>query len=1291
MPLRPNRVALVSGNKKTISLFEKVFDEIKDNYELVPAKAVTKIPPPVDLIVLEGDRNIEHQLILVRQIKETDELTPIVIIVDEVTPHDASVAIKNGIFDYLEQSELEPKQIAKMVRVGVEFNKIEIKREIALQNTREKESNLRAVLNNTDDAILLIDADYTILDFNKPSAQFTKLAFDSIPQIFHDILSLISDEKEKTRWKNNLKLTLEGKKSTFLDVFKRNGEEFHYRVSCTPVNEGKKVIGVSIIASNITEIIKTEREKELREANFRSLIQNTYDPMWSIDKDFRLIAFNSAYEDLASQYLGRPPVHGDSVIFETYTDELEALWEKSYRRALRGERFEEEMVFQYGGGNIYIENEFNPIRNSKDEIIGVTCFSRDVTERRQQEEINKEFASIVEFSNDAIIGFDTEGTIVNWNPAATSSFGYKSYEVVGQKTNLLFGKREFKKAQLKLRKIIKGGKIDRFESVMISKSGEKINVSLSFSLHRDSEGKITKISAIIRDITEQVKAEKELIEQQHFIESITETSPSILYVYDFYEGKSIYINRRASELLGYSREEVREFEQGIYEIVHPEDKPKVLAKNKVLLHSEDDDIIDLEYRVKHKKGHYIWLNARNTIFKRTPEGNVLQILGTARDITQQKKNAAEIEMLSLFAKHTVNNVIISDPDGSVQYVNDAFVSNTGYTLKSLSGKKIEEALSGEKTDQKILKRIQERKKGVKLIKEEILFYKKDGTPYWAAIFINPVKDENGKLKQYVQIQIDISDRKRNEELTLQAKELAEKNAKFKDEFLANMSHEIRTPLNGIIGMIEILEHTNLDEEQKHYVDTFRTSSKSLLEIINNILDLSKLEAGKMELKKQDFRLTAMLRNLHDLYTPMAKQKELSLKLEIDKRVPEVIHADENKLFQIASNLLSNSLKFTDRGSVTLRVTPTPKKKNTLSFEIIDTGIGISEENVKRLFTKFTQVDQSSVKRFAGTGLGLAISQELVHLFGGEIGVTSEEGKGSTFQFTIPYKPASLSKQELAKKQDEQEKISDQFGLHVLLVEDKFINQEVGSLILKQLGCTTITADNGQEALEKYKEDTFDLILMDIQMPVMDGVEATQELRKRFSSLPPIMAVSANAMEGDAEKYIEAGMDDYLAKPITIRSLAKKLNKWFGKKTNTVSSTKESPPTVTSNAEEIEKLPVLRSDIVETLKGMGDEETLKNLFQSFVEDAKVLQKELNEAYKKQDYTETRKANHTLNGISGTIGASQMNKICINLSTAIKEEDFNTADQLVELLNKKLAVLLNHIEEEIIETEEKKNEI
>ena len=646
----------------------------------------------------------------------------------------------------------------------------------------------------------------------------------------------------------------------------------------------------------------------------------------------------------------------------------------------------------------------------------------------------------------------------------------------------------------------------------------------------------------------------------------------------------------------------------------------------------------------------------------------------SREIYQlNQKLHEDARLLEATVINAKDGIVITDADFNndgpkIIYANKAFSHITGYDLDELIGQN-PKMLQGVDTDRGVLDDLKESLSSGQSFQAELKNYRKNGIPYWLEISIVPVKNDEGKVTHFAAIERDVTQQKKTQKELKEKKEQAEAANVAKSVFLANMSHEIRTPLNGIIGMIDILESTNLDDKQKYYVDTFKKSSNSLLEIINNILDLSKLEAGKMEIKEKDFELFKTLENTKRLYTPIADQKNIYLKIEKTLEVPRFIKIDENKLVQIVSNLLSNAIKFTKKGGVTISVSKS-KNEQKLLFEIKDTGIGIDEENLSKLFEKFSQVDQSSGKKFGGTGLGLAISKELSYMLGGKIGVSSKIKHGSNFWFTIGYKKSNLTQSTYEETVQNNLKTKVDYHLNVLLVDDNFINREVASLMLEHFGCQVTTAENGEECLKVYPTQKFDLIFIDIQMPVMDGIEATTILRKKYKNLPLIAAVSANAMEGDAEKYISAGMDDYLPKPITKESVNSLLDKHFNLKNETQKN--ETQKEVLNK-----ELPILKTEILDSLKAMGSKDVLKSLFTSFLKDANELVGEINTHLKNKNYQELRKSNHTINGLSGTIGASKMNKICIDISKAIKEERFSDLDEIVANLNQINLELINHI--------------
>ncbi len=387
--------------------------------------------------------------------------------------------------------------------------------------------------------------------------------------------------------------------------------------------------------------------------------------------------------------------------------------------------------------------------------------------------------------------------------------------------------------------------------------------------------------------------------------------------------------------------------------------------------------------------------------------------------------------------------------------------------------------------------------------------------------------------------------KTNKELEIQ-KVKAEESTKAKAIFLANMSHEIRTPLNGIIGFSKILEETGLTEYQKELTEIIVSSGENLLNVINDILDFSKMESGQVKLENIEFSLSKTLNTIVKLQNLNADKKGIKLQLDLEENLPNTLVGDPYRLNQVITNLVSNAIKFTDKGGVKISITclENDPEKTSLLFKVIDTGIGISEEGKAKLFKEFSQTDISTTRKYGGTGLGLAISNNLVKLMGGEIGVNSKVGEGSEFWFKLTYSHSS-------KKLDSVENINPYASVEIpkntkiLYAEDNAINQKVTVMQLRKLGVTSDIANNGLEALELFKKNEYDMILMDVQMPEMDGLECTKEIREyekinNSSQSIYIVAATANSDTSDKLNCIEAGMNDYISKPFRENELKEKI-------------------------------------------------------------------------------------------------------------------------------------------------------
>jgi len=509
-----------------------------------------------------------------------------------------------------------------------------------------------------------------------------------------------------------------------------------------------------------------------------------------------------------------------------------------------------------------------------------------------------------------------------------------------------------------------------------------------------------------------------------------------------------------------------------------------------------------------------------------------------------------------------------------------------------------------------------------------------------------------------------------------ALEAADKANHSKSDFLANMSHEIRTPMNAIMGMTNLVQRTKLDEKQRDYLEKIETAAQSLLAIINDILDFSKIEAGKMTIENTPFSLEKVLTQLLDMLKIKAEQKGISLHFNISPNTPLYLMGDSLRLGQILLNLISNAVKFTNNGEVLVSVEPVQLFENSvqLEFRVQDTGIGMSQEQLDGLFQPFSQADTSTTRKYGGTGLGLTICKQLVELMHGDIFAESEVDKGSTFTFYVTHTLASF---DLIQPDDNDSAhlVEPTYSKQrILIVEDNEINQQVAMELLSSMGLDISLASNGQEGAARALAESFDLVLMDIQMPVMDGLSATRLIRKhKTAQALPIVAMTAHAMLGDREKSLAAGMNDHLTKPIEMDKLIVMLNRWLKVGTEIVKPAQKIPIKSSLLPDELPPF-----NLAQAIKFAGDSpELLYQLLQSFAPRYKDAAKQLQQLITEKDFFNAEHLAHSLKGVAGTLAANDLKTAAHALELTLHDQDYNSLDLLITQLREKLDDAVNAV--------------
>ena len=942
----------------------------------------------------------------------------------------------------------------------------------------------------------------------------------------------------------------------------------------------------------------------------------------------------------------------------------------------------EEYLIAPDGSLRWVETNKMPLRDLDGQVMGVLGTFQDITDRKQAEldlqASESRFRRVFESNTVGMLFTDFTGQISDANDRLLQILGYSTEDLASGTINwAALTPAEYIPQDLEMmERLQKTGTVDPFEKEYYRKDGSRVSVIIGVSLFSPAD---TRCVCVVLDISQQKTTERQLkatLQELSAFKAAIDASAIVATTNP--RGIITAVNDRFCELSEYDREElIGQNHRILNSGYHPPEFFRTLWKTLGQGHLWRGEVCN-----RTKSGKLYWVDT--SLMPMLDESDrITQYLAIRFDITERKQAEQNLSLARFVMDHASIFIWWLDLEtAKFFYVNEDACQSLGYSrseILELHLWDLDPSLSPS-----LWLTLSDPLQRGEILRFQSHHRHKDGHLIPAEVNIQYIQQENTGF--VVAFTRDITDRQAMEDELRRAKIAAEDAAQAKSEFLANMSHEIRTPLNAIIGLSELTLQMDLTPQQRNYIEKVERSGQLLLGIINDILDFSKIEAGKLELETIPFNIGEIVTNLTSILGFKAEEKDLQLHCHIDSQLPPLLIGDSLRLSQILINLGNNAIKFTESGEINISAELLVENQNTviLRFSVVDTGIGMTAEQQGKLFQSFSQADSSMTRKYGGTGLGLVICKKLIELMNGQIWCESHLGVGSAFYFTIclckPIPERRLepsSDQSLMEVADLQETIASLQGAKILLVEDNEINQELIQDLLIYHGLRVELANNGQEALDRLEQETFDGILMDIQMPIMNGYTATAQIRQqeRYQYLP-IIAMTANALHSDYRKALTVGMNAHIIKPIKVKELFETLAHWvkWGRvgQANSQSTALIEPTTPTDSSPSLSMYPVSpESSVLDPspsalpeLEGIDQVQGLRNVenidlyrkllikfrdrYQNFLEEFRYEQQS-------QDPTAATRYAHSLKGVAATLGIKTVQETALSLELTCKNPD------------------------------------